>query len=151
MQTIWAISLTSLLIIIGYFSFSSTQNANLEIQELDRTLVNDYCQAIINEDFENAYRNYLSADYQQQVTLAAFSKAHQQRRSEVGVIINRKIIWTNSSINLINRIKTYQILYEIQYANQNWQGWMVLNNADDQWRIEGTYVTISTGLNFKLW
>lgn len=141
-----------LLGLLAYFFVTGTRKSAAEVQELDATLINTYIQAVAAGDFRKVYEECLSADYRRNITLADFEKAHQQRRADMGVIQNRKLTWQKSSINLFTRIKEHQVQYELQYPGQTWNGWMVLNNADDgAWRIDGTYVKMGSGLNFKLW
>lgn len=138
--------------LVAYFFVTGTRNSVAEVQELDATLVSTYIEAVTAGDFKKAYEECLSNDYRRDISLADFEQAHQQRRTDVGVIQSRKLVWRKSSINLFTRVKEHQVQYELHYPGQTWNGWIVLNNADDgAWRIDGTYVKIGSGLNFKLW
>lgn len=141
-------------VVIGllvYFFVTGTRQSAAEVQELDATLVNAYIQAVAEGNFKKAYEDCLSADYRRNITLADFEKVQQQRRAEMGIIQNRKLMWRNNSRNLFSGVKEHQVMYELQYPGQTWNGWLVLTNADGAWRIDGTYVKIGSGLNFKVW
>ncbi|MEZ4528728.1 MAG: hypothetical protein R2941_22670 [Desulfobacterales bacterium] len=121
-------------------------------EELDATLVESYVQYIAKGDFASAYGKCLNADYKRDIPLSDFQKAHEKRRSEMGGIQKREIRRVRTGYNLFSPVRQHQILYALQYPGREWMGYMVLSDADGEWKIEGTYVSsASDTLTFLVW
>ncbi len=122
------------------------------VRELDATLVESYVQHIAKGDFISAYEKCLNADYKRDIPLSDFQKAHEKRRLKMGVIQKREIRRVRTSYNLFSPVRQHQILYDLQYPGREWMGYMVLSDANGEWRIEGTYVnSASRTLTFTVW
>ncbi len=121
-------------------------------EELDATLVESYVQYIASGDFTPAYEKCLNADYRRDIRLSDFRKAHEKRRAETGVIRKREIRRFKKIYNLFSPVRQYQILYALQYPDKERMGYIVLSDADGEWRIEGTYISSASGtLTFTVW
>jgi len=121
-------------------------------EELDATLVENYIQYIASGDFTSAYEKCLNADYRRDVSLSDFQKAQEKRRAEMGIIQKREIRRARTSYNLFSPVRQHQILYALQYPSKEWMGYIVLSDADGEWRIEGTYIkSASDTLTFRVW
>lgn len=116
--------------------------------ELDATLVETYIQYVVQGNFTAAYQECLDTKYRRDISLGDFQKAHEKRRTETGLIQRLEIRKVNRSFNLFSRVNTYQIMYALQCAGKERFGWIVISDADGEWRIEGTY---DSSLRFTVW
>lgn len=129
-----------------------SQKPGPSAEELDATLVQNYVEYIAKEDFAAAYEKCLNADYKRDISPADFQKAHEKRKAEMGIIQKREIRRVKTSYNLFSPVRQHQILYVLQYPGKEWMGYMVLSDADGEWKIEGTYVSsASDTLTFIVW
>lgn len=130
----------------------------MSVAELDHTLVETYCRLIAAGEYEAAYERCLNAEYRSQATFDGFRKAQERRRTDMGVVESRELVKRNSNINLFSRIREHQLHYRVQYRHpgneksQSRMVWIVVNDADGEWRVEGTYESAASGtLDFVVW
>lgn len=130
-----------------YLGLRGTSDAGAAIEQLEANLVEDYCRAVAEGRFRDAYA-LLTRGYREEVNLADFSAGHEKRRSELGPLRERVRLRMSSSTNLFTGHTEHRVLYELTYPTGTREGWVILNDADGEFRIEGTY---SRSLNFELW
>ncbi len=121
------------------------------IEEVDQGVVETYCRLIAEGRFDDAYDQCLSAAYRRQVSREDFARGHTQTRAERGALQSREILREWSGVNLFSRVRDVRILYLLTYPNGEWRDYIVVDNADGEWRIEGTYRRGAKYLEFIVW
>lgn len=121
------------------------------IEEVDQGVVETYCRLIAEGRFGDAYDQCLVAAYRREVSLEEFARAHEQTRAERGVLQSREILREWSTVNLFTRVRDVRILYLLTYPEGEWREYVVVDNADGEWRIEGTYRRAVKHLEFVIW
>lgn len=158
----WIIAaLTALIMggmVMGWSFWGKPRGPRMSVTELDQTLVETYCRLIAAGEYEAAYERCLNADYRGQASLKGFREAQERRRADMGVVEGRELVNRRSSINLFSRIREHQLQYRLRYRHpgnedsRSWPVWIVVNDADGEWRVEGTYESAASGtLDFVVW
>jgi hypothetical protein len=145
------IAACGLLVIVGIVLLSIYQTKKIPIKEMDETIVEKYCSLVAAGNFEEAYHRCLTSKYRKEVALEVFSRHHERRREDVGILQKRTLLRHQSSSNIFTGIHQHQLMYECVYPSQTVNLYIVLNDEDDEYRVEGTYIEQGEGLNFLLW
>jgi hypothetical protein len=124
----------------------------MSAREVDATVVENYCRFVAEGNYKDAYEQCLTAKYRKEATLDAFARAHEKRKAEVGVLQERELVRDQASWNLFSKTKEYQFIYELKYPSKSYREYMVVNDEDGAFRIDGTYhSTAGDTLDFLLW
>jgi len=120
--------------------------------ELDRTVVDEYCRLVAEGRYAEAWERCLSADYRGKVTIDDFAVAHDRRRAEVGTVQGRRLLTIGSTRQLFTWVRWLHLLYAVDYPGREERLYIVLSDADGEFRVDGTYEPgAGDTLDFKLW
>jgi hypothetical protein len=121
------------------------------IDELDTGIVETYCRFIAEGRYDEAYEQCLSSAYRRDVSREDFAGAHERVRTERGVLQSRELVRMKSSVNLFSGTRSVQLLYLLRYPDDEWRNYIIVDNADGEWRIEGTYRKTVQNLDYIVW
>ena len=138
-------------LIVGAVLLALRGSKKWPVAEADQ-VVETYVRLIAEERYDEAYEQCLSADYRRDVNREKFTEAHAEVRAERGALQQRELLRAESSVNLFSGVRSLQMLYRLTYPNEEVRDYVVVNDADGELRIEGTYrLSGSDGLTFRLW
>jgi hypothetical protein len=145
------IALGILFLNVGLVYLSMRQTKKIPVREMDQTIVETYCRLIADGKYEEAYDRCLAKSYRDEMPLADFIQAHEKYRAATGVLQSRELIRQQSSSNLFTGEHTHQLQYDLVYPESSLRDYIVLTDADGEYKVEGTYTARGEGLNFKVW
>ncbi len=120
--------------------------------EIDRTLMSEYIRLVGEGRFAQAWETCLSAKYRKEAPLEKLVAAHEKRQKEAGRLQGGRLLRFQASRSLFSKAREHQLLYELSYPGGVQQQYVVVNDADGVYRIEGTYhMTAGETLSFLLW
>lgn len=122
-------------------------------QELDHTVVEQYCRLVAEERYEEAHRECLTAGYRKQTSVESFAGAQKKRRAEAGSLQSRELVRVQASRNLFSRERTFQLTYRLRYPGGERHGIVALSDTDGEFRVDGTCRegASSESLDFEVW
>lgn len=123
----------------------------LPVEEIDRTLVDAYCRLVAQGKYAEAYAQCLTTAYRREVSRDEFAQAQRKRREEAGVLQGRELLRMKAGTSLFSGVRELQLLYLLRYPGGEERNYMVVDDADGEYRIDGTYVKPVSGLSFKVW
>lgn len=122
------------------------------VREIDRTVVSDYVRLVGEGKYAEAWERCLTKSYRDEVPREKFVSAHEKRRAEVGALGGAKLLRHSTHRNLFSKTRTHHLLYELSYPAGPQPQVAVVNDADGDFRIEGTYHEgAGETLDFLLW
>ena len=120
--------------------------------EVDRTLMAGYVRLVGEGRFAQAWETCLSSSYRKNAPLERFVAAHEKRRKETGGLQGGRLLRSQASRSLFSKVRELQLLYELSYPGGVERNYVVLNDADGAFRVDGTYcMTAGETLSFLLW
>jgi hypothetical protein len=120
--------------------------------ELDRTVVEEYCRLVAEGRYAEAWERCLTADYRRKRPVEDFVAAHERRRAEVGTVQGRRMLTISSTRQLFTWVRELQLLYAVDYPGREERLYIVLSDADGQFRVDGTHEPASPDtLNPIIW
>ncbi len=125
--------------------------AEWPIADIDQGIVETYCRLIGNGQYGEAYDQCLSSAYRRQVSRDDFIRAQTATREARGVLQEREFVRAWSYFNLFTRVREFRLLYLLTYPDDQWRNYIVGDNADGEWRIEGTYRKEVDNLRYIVW
>jgi hypothetical protein len=122
------------------------------VREIDRTVMAEYIRLVGEGRLGEAWDSCLAKSYRDEVPREKFVAAHEKRRAEAGPLAGAKLLRHSVHRNLFSKTREFQLLYELTYPGGVQPQYVVVNDADGAFRIEGTYhMTAGETLSFLLW
>lgn len=124
-----------------WLAVSGMQKTQADGRHLDETLVAEYCGLVAQGRAGDAYDRCFNRGYQRQATRQEFVAAHEKRRSELGALLDRRLLLVEESRNLFSRERRLQLRYELRYEKTQTPQvlYLVADDTDGAFLIEGTY------------
>lgn len=139
-------------IVLILYAYQRGKLAARQARELDQQLVQLYCDSIAQGKFTSVWEHYLTENYKKNTSLKDFTKAHKKACTENGILVKREYAKHYKSSNLFSRVKEFQIYYHIEFQHKSIYGAIIINNADSDWKIDGTFIeTAGETLSFYIW
>lgn len=136
-------------VLVVYLPIRATRQWSID--DIDGDLVETYCTLVAEERYADAYQDCLSNAYRKDVSLEDFAAAQVRARESRGILQSREILRIKPGRNLFTGTRDIQLLYRLTYSRGERRDYMVINNADGDWRIEGTYILMGSGLRYEVW
>lgn len=118
---------------------------------VDQGVVETYIGLITERRYDEAYDQCLTADYRNRMTREEFAQAHRDTRKERGALLNREILLIKQGRNLFSSVQNIELVYRLDYEHGEWRNYLMADNADGEWRINGTYRRAARHLEADVW
>lgn len=139
------------ILIAGSIWMALRGSSEWPIEEIDTGIVESYCRLVASERYGEAYDECLSAAYRRAVSREDFVQAMGELREDRGALQSRELLRMKSSVNIFTGTRSVQLLYLLRYPEEERRNYVVVDNRDGEWRIEGTYRRTTQYLDFALW